>query len=210
LFTGPIFSLLFHLATTEKQTVAFNIQARVNFKSRRRARMGIWQAMEMLDTLVDESDPDVSTVLHSFGLQVNLATDGASDKLVTDRTFAPNSRGHSSGWQTRVDASNWTRSRPRKITFPLRFRRSMGRRRGMRAIGLADPGAWYTDTEPFPQPRIPSSSAANSPTISYIQRRSKQTQTRTIAFIQQNTASTSPTVALIMSCSPGATTRLVP
>jgi hypothetical protein len=46
--------------STEKQTVAFNIQARVNFKSRRRARMGIWQAMEMLNTLVDESDPDVS------------------------------------------------------------------------------------------------------------------------------------------------------
>jgi len=47
-------------ATTEKQTVAFNIQARVNFKSRRRARMGVWQAMEMLDTLVDESDPDTN------------------------------------------------------------------------------------------------------------------------------------------------------
>lgn len=45
--------------STEKQTVAFNIQARVNFKSRRRARMGIWQAMEKLNTLVDESDPDV-------------------------------------------------------------------------------------------------------------------------------------------------------
>lgn len=49
---------------TEKQTVAFNIQARVNFKSRRRARMGIWQAMEMLNTLVDESDPDVSSPHH--------------------------------------------------------------------------------------------------------------------------------------------------
>ena len=45
--------------TTEKQTVAFNIQARVNFKSRSRARMGIWEAMEMLNTLVEESDPDV-------------------------------------------------------------------------------------------------------------------------------------------------------
>ena len=44
----------------EKQTVEFNIQARVNLKSRRRARMGIWEAMEMLNTLVDESDPDVS------------------------------------------------------------------------------------------------------------------------------------------------------
>lgn len=44
---------------TEKQTVAFNIKARVEFKSRRRARMSIWQAMEMLNTLVDDSDPDV-------------------------------------------------------------------------------------------------------------------------------------------------------
>jgi hypothetical protein len=50
-----------YVATTiEKQTVEFNIQARVNFKSRCRARMGIWEAMEMLNTLVDESDPDVS------------------------------------------------------------------------------------------------------------------------------------------------------
>ena len=45
----------------EKQTVAFNITARVDFKSRKRARMGIWQAMEMLNTLVDDSDPDVSS-----------------------------------------------------------------------------------------------------------------------------------------------------
>jgi len=45
---------------TEKQTVEFNIKARVEFKSKTRARMGVWQAMEMLNTLVDESDPDVS------------------------------------------------------------------------------------------------------------------------------------------------------
>jgi len=48
------------LSTTEKQTVAFNIQARVDFKSKKRARMGVWEAMEMLNTLIDESDPDVS------------------------------------------------------------------------------------------------------------------------------------------------------
>ena len=62
--------------TTEKQTVAFNIQARINFKNRRRARMGIWEAMEMLDTLVDESDPDVS--LRRYRPQVNAATDATS------------------------------------------------------------------------------------------------------------------------------------
>jgi inositol oxygenase len=42
----------------------FNINVRVKFKAHKRARMGIWQAMEMLNTLVDESDPDVSTALH--------------------------------------------------------------------------------------------------------------------------------------------------
>ena len=45
--------------TPEKQTVAFNIRARVDFKTRKRARMGVWEAMEMLNTLIDESDPDV-------------------------------------------------------------------------------------------------------------------------------------------------------
>jgi Myo-inositol oxygenase len=47
---------------SEKQTVAFNIKARVDFKTRRRARMSVWDAMEMLNTLIDESDPDVSSV----------------------------------------------------------------------------------------------------------------------------------------------------
>ena len=43
----------------EKQTVAFNIKCRVDFKSKRRARMGVWEAMEKLNTLIDESDLDV-------------------------------------------------------------------------------------------------------------------------------------------------------
>ena len=45
----------------EKQTVAFNIKARVDFKTRKRARMGVWEAIELLNTLIDESDPDVRT-----------------------------------------------------------------------------------------------------------------------------------------------------
>ena len=49
---------------TEKQTVAYNIKARVEFKSRKRARMGVWEAIEMLNTLVDDSDPDVSHHLY--------------------------------------------------------------------------------------------------------------------------------------------------
>jgi len=51
------------ILTSEKQTVAFNIKARVDFKTRKRGRMGVWEAIELLNTLVDESDPDVSLAL---------------------------------------------------------------------------------------------------------------------------------------------------
>jgi len=51
---------LLTLLNVEKQTLSFNIKARVDFKTRRRARMSVWEAIELLNTLVDESDPDVS------------------------------------------------------------------------------------------------------------------------------------------------------
>ncbi|KAF8843864.1 DUF706-domain-containing protein [Paxillus ammoniavirescens] len=62
----------------EKQTVAFNIKARVDFKSRKRARMGVWQAMEMLDTLVDDSDPDtdLSQIEHLLQTAEAIRRDG--------------------------------------------------------------------------------------------------------------------------------------
>ena len=63
-FQHPIHdAVLIRLPHAEKQTVEFNIKARVEFKSRKRARMGIWQAMQMLNTLKDDSDPDVSDSL---------------------------------------------------------------------------------------------------------------------------------------------------
>lgn len=40
------------------QTVDFNLRARAAFKSTVRAEMSVWDAMEKLDTLLDESDPD--------------------------------------------------------------------------------------------------------------------------------------------------------
>lgn len=43
----------------ENQTVEFNLKARAAFRSRKRVRMSVWQAIELLNTLVDESDPDV-------------------------------------------------------------------------------------------------------------------------------------------------------
>ncbi|CAG9946634.1 unnamed protein product [Clonostachys rosea f. rosea IK726] len=52
----------FYKEQHEKQTVAYNLAARNRFysSSRPRPKMTIWEAMEKLDTLVDESDPDTS------------------------------------------------------------------------------------------------------------------------------------------------------
>ncbi|KAK3056375.1 hypothetical protein LTR09_002882 [Extremus antarcticus] len=50
----------FYREQHEKQTVAYNLKARNDFKSKTRANMTIWQAMEKLNTLIDESDPDTS------------------------------------------------------------------------------------------------------------------------------------------------------
>jgi hypothetical protein len=47
----------------------FNLRVRVKFNSQKRARMGIWKAMEMLNQLVDESDPDVSVLVMSILLK---------------------------------------------------------------------------------------------------------------------------------------------
>ncbi|PCH35188.1 myo-inositol oxygenase [Wolfiporia cocos MD-104 SS10] len=50
----------FYREQHEKQTVEFNLRVRQEFKKTVRARMGIWEAMEKLNTLVDDSDPDTS------------------------------------------------------------------------------------------------------------------------------------------------------
>ncbi|KAA8576654.1 hypothetical protein MFRU_014g01880 [Monilinia fructicola] len=41
-----------------KQTYAFNIKVRKDFAVRKRTPMTVWEAMEMLDKYVDQSDPD--------------------------------------------------------------------------------------------------------------------------------------------------------
>ncbi|KAK2765194.1 hypothetical protein FQN54_008893 [Arachnomyces sp. PD_36] len=50
----------FYKEQHEKQTVAYNLKARNDFRSKTRAKMTIWEAMEKLNTLIDESDPDTS------------------------------------------------------------------------------------------------------------------------------------------------------
>ena len=44
----------------EKQTVAFNREVREKFRTTTRAEMTVWEAMEKLNTFIDESDPDTS------------------------------------------------------------------------------------------------------------------------------------------------------
>lgn len=50
----------FYREQHEKQTVAYNLKARNAFYSKTRAEMTVWEAMEKLNTLIDESDPDTS------------------------------------------------------------------------------------------------------------------------------------------------------
>jgi inositol oxygenase len=50
----------FYQEQHEKQTVAYNLKARNAFLAKTRAEMTIWEAMEKLNTLIDESDPDTS------------------------------------------------------------------------------------------------------------------------------------------------------
>lgn len=50
----------FYREQHEKQTVAYNLKARNDFHAKTRAEMTIWEAMEKLNTLIDESDPDTS------------------------------------------------------------------------------------------------------------------------------------------------------
>ncbi|ORY54975.1 putative inositol oxygenase [Pseudomassariella vexata] len=50
----------FYLEQHTKQTVAYNLKARNWFKSRPRHEMTIWEAMEKLNTLIDDSDPDTN------------------------------------------------------------------------------------------------------------------------------------------------------
>ena len=50
----------FYREQHEKQTVAYNLRARNHFHGKTRAEMTVWEAMEKLNTLIDESDPDTS------------------------------------------------------------------------------------------------------------------------------------------------------
>lgn len=56
---SPSIRAFYHEQHT-KQTVAYNLRARNLFHSTIRAEMSIWDAMEKLNKLIDDSDPDTS------------------------------------------------------------------------------------------------------------------------------------------------------
>ncbi|HCK70952.1 MAG TPA: inositol oxygenase, partial [Planctomycetaceae bacterium] len=68
----------FYRQNHEYQTVEFNLKARERFLSRNQRRMGIWEAMEFLNTLVDESDPDtnLSQIEHLLQTSEAIREDG--------------------------------------------------------------------------------------------------------------------------------------
>ncbi|KAJ7443619.1 DUF706-domain-containing protein [Mycena galericulata] len=71
----------FYTEQHEKQTVEFNIKMRANMRKSVRARMGIWEAMEKLTTLVDDSDPDtdLSQIEHLLQTAEAIRRDGKPD-----------------------------------------------------------------------------------------------------------------------------------
>lgn len=71
----------FYKTQHEKQTVAFNIAARERFLHNHHASMTVWEAIEKLDTLVDESDPDtsLSQIQHLLQTAEAMRRDGKPD-----------------------------------------------------------------------------------------------------------------------------------
>ncbi|KAI5449533.1 hypothetical protein NCC49_004596 [Naganishia albida] len=71
----------FYAEQHAKQTLAFNLEARRKFRETSRARMGVWEAIEKLNTLIDESDPDteVSQIEHLLQTAEAIRRDGKPD-----------------------------------------------------------------------------------------------------------------------------------
>ncbi|SJM87761.1 related to inositol oxygenase [Zygosaccharomyces bailii] len=68
----------FYKEQHEMQTVAYNLQARVNYKTKTRAKMTIWEALCRLSKLIDDSDPDteLSQIDHAIQTAEAIRKDG--------------------------------------------------------------------------------------------------------------------------------------
>lgn len=108
---------------TEKQTVAFNLKAREDFKKNKRARMSVWEAIELLNTLIDDSDPDVRSSLKAY---LNSSCAYACyptlpDQRLPNRALAADRWGNSPRWKAWVDAGHWSCTRPWQAPALLRL-----------------------------------------------------------------------------------------
>ena len=63
----------FYATQHTRQTVAFNLKARNEFYNKTRAHMGVWEAMEKLNTFIDECDPDTQESQMTHLLQTSEA-----------------------------------------------------------------------------------------------------------------------------------------
>src|SRR5262245_4249926 len=68
----------FYRLNHANQTLAFVLEKKREYLPRTRRRMGIWEAMEFLNTLVDDSDPDteVSQIEHLMQTSEAIRADG--------------------------------------------------------------------------------------------------------------------------------------
>lgn len=68
----------FYKEQHEMQTMAYNLQARINYKTKVRAKMTVWDALSNLSKLIDESDPDteLSQIEHAIQTAEAIRKDG--------------------------------------------------------------------------------------------------------------------------------------
>jgi Myo-inositol oxygenase len=87
----------FYAEQHAKQTMEYNLRARKYFHEREKLRMSVWDAIEQLNTLVDDSDPDVS-VSH-FVAFFPLTQKPLTDRPFSNRAPLANRRVNQKGWK---------------------------------------------------------------------------------------------------------------
>ncbi len=74
----------FYLLNHTNQTLEFVLNKKKEYSTLDRLSMGIWQAMQTLDTIIDESDPDLeqAQTVHAFQTAEKLRLDGQPRWLI--------------------------------------------------------------------------------------------------------------------------------
>jgi inositol oxygenase len=74
----------FYRENHQRQTLAFVLGKEADYAVKNRARLGIWEALEKLNTLVDDSDPDTALpqIVHALQTAEAIRGDGHPDWFV--------------------------------------------------------------------------------------------------------------------------------